>query len=120
MTHPRYKLNYGFNHGALIHKSSLVIDDIEKLAETATPENGLHGVLNIFLLTDDKKLAQDAKDKLTAIANSLYGENPLDVRREAFLEAVDINIVCVEDQSLWDLEQWCLKKHLEPTEDPLF
>lgn len=120
MTHPRYKLNYAFNFGSPIHRSSEILNDVSKLSQLATVDNGLHEVLKLFLLTTDKNLAQEVKDKLRSIANSLYGDNTLDVKRETFLEAVDINIVCVSDLSLWDTEQWCLRDEIEVTEDPLF
>lgn len=122
---PRYKLNYAFNTEESFNffgakSSERIHKHIEDYIKGCIPRDGLHEVLRLFVTTEDKNLAEEIKSHLKDIANEIYGESLRDGRREAFLEAIDINIVYREDLSKWDYEQWTDKDNIEAYETVLF
>jgi len=122
---PRYKLNYAFNTGQSFKffgakSSDAIHKHIDNSIRGCTVEDGFHEVLRLFVTTDDKNLAEGVRNHLRYVANEIYGEDQRDGRREAFLEAIDINIVFRADLSQWDYDQWTDKCNIEATEDELF
>ena len=125
MTWPRYKLNYAFNtreHLIFqdVRSSEEVIRKVSLEFKACRREEALHIMLSVFLTSEIKKVVQEVKTYLISIANEIYGNVPLDGDREAFLEAIDINIVYCESLSRWDYDQWTLKENLESSEEELF
>lgn len=123
MTWPRYKLNYAFSEGTVFKdakSSSEIMKHIDQVFAPCTADDGFKQVLKIFVTTQDKSLVQEVKKKLGDIANQIYGNSVLDPTREAFQEAIDVNIVYREDLDQWDYEQWTDKANIEAHEEVLF
>lgn len=124
MSWPRYLLNYAFNTNDFkmfkeIKQEDEVLEYINSHMVNPTT-TGLHEVLKLFVTSEYEKPIKAIKEKLRTIANGLYRDNVLDGEREAFLEAIDINIVYVPCISAWDYDQWTLKENLEAKEEELF
>ena len=121
---PRYLLNYAFNSSDFkmfkeVKQEDEVLEYINsRIANPAT--TGLHEILKLFVTSEYEKPITAIKEKLKDIANDLYKDNVLDGEREAFLEAIDINIVYVPCISDWDYDQWTLKENIESAEEELF
>ena len=121
---PRYLLNYAFNSSDFkMFKEVKQEDEVLEYINSCIvnpPTTGLHEILKLFVTSEYEKPITAIKEKLKDIANDLYKDNVLDGEREAFLEAIDINIVYVPCISDWDYDQWTLKENIESAEEELF